>query len=1141
MSQVRFWAGILQAFLLSAFLAFGQSDNANVSGVIKDATGAVLPGAKVVLSNDSGLIREAVTNESGVYSIPTVPPGTYTIVITATGFKKYESTGNKIDPSVPANISATLEIGAVTETVEVKATMTALQTESGAVGKIVEGKQLQDLQLNGRNPIYLALLKPGVRGSSLASFAYSMTTGGMRINGAREQDNLITYDGAVAVRTRSNGTSIGAADLDQTAEVQILTAAYGAEFGRSSGGQIRIVTKSGTSQFHGSMYEYFRNNNLDANTWVRNSIASTGFTAPLKFNQFGYNLSGPVYIPGKFNVDKNKLFFTWSQEWARYRTTSNANGAVPSAKMKAGDFSELLTTNKWFSSAKVIKDPSTGNPFPNNVIPAAQQSKSGMGLLAVYPSPTVGFQSGTSNWYGEGSAPTNQRKDTWAVDYLPTSHDNIRWRTMLYHYYSESPFATNFLISSQLWNRPNQTSSLNWTRTWTPTFIMETTLSASRDQVYIGMQDTKAFDRTTYGITYPYLFGSSSKDRPNKLPALDMDGFRSYTGTPYPSQSTGPIYNLSSNFTKVANNHTVKFGVLLERSGQNDYDQINVNGVPGGTNNQNGRFIFTDATSGGSGVAIGNAALGIFDTYAEIGTRSYTPYRGHMVETFIQDEWKVTSKLKLTLGVRHSVVLPYYSLWNNMAVFDPKYYSASKAVSVDSKTGNPIAGTGDTYNGVALLGKGWTDAAKGRVSIAGNTAYDYLFRGESRGYSNIDYHNFQPRGGFAYSITPKTVIRAGAGEYSTRVGVSDSVFLGGNPPLQPIAAVSAGLVDNPSGGASSTFPLSINTQARDFPMPASYNWNFTVEQEIPFKTVVTAGYVGRRGLHGQRERNINQLQIGTKQANTGVNEDALRPYKGFGAIRITENAATSQYNAFQLEATRRFSNGFSYGLAYTLSSCKDDNSAQRDVLPDANDGSFTWGPCDYDATHVAVVNFIWEIPWMRKANNRMVRSVVGGWQITGVSQFETGTPFSVMKSVDYAGIGAGSGNNITYFWKYANFGSDPTYSKQFTANSGGTETYLDVKNSSGTSLFTAPAAGTMVKDRLRNYFRNPGFQNWNLGLFKQFAITEKHRVLFRAEAFNWINHPNWSSLTIDPASSSFGKVTSKTANRNLQLSLRYSF
>ncbi len=1134
-------APCLVALLAFAFHVFAQSDNANVNGVITDPSGATVPKAKIVIKNQAtGLTREAVSNESGVYSIPTVPPGMYTLTVEAAGFKKFESKDNKVDPSVPANLSATLTVGQLTETVEVTATVTALQTESGALGKVVEGKQIEDIQLNGRNPIFLALLKPGVRGGSLAGFSFDLTTGGLNINGSRTQDNLITYDGAVGVRTRSNGTSIGTADLDQTAEVQILTASYSAEYGRSAGGQVRVITKSGTNQFHGSAYEYFRNNAMDANSWSRNRNPATNTAPPFKFNQFGYSVSGPVYIP-KYNMDRSKVFFTWSEEWAKRRTEQTNNRRVPSGRMKAGDFGELLAPSIWFSNPQIIKDPSTGVPFAGNVIPKSQQSPNGMALLAVYPDVNLATPIGTANWFGIAAAPTNQRKDTIGIDVLPSTRDSVRFRGQLYHYLDIAPFQTTFLFSARTFDRPNQTGSINWTHTFSPTLLLETLVSASRDQVFIRMTDTPAFDRTKYGLNYPYIY--PGKDRPNKLPAVSIPGLDGYTGSPYPSNSTGPIYDASANLTKIVNNHTLKFGFTFERAGQNDYDQINVQGVPGGTDNQNGRFEFSDTRPGGSGVALGDVALGLFNNYAEIGVRSFTPYRGHMYEWFAQDEWKATAKLKLVYGVRHTIIQPYYSLWNNMTVFDPKYYDPAKAVQVDPKTGNPIAGTGDAYNGIIIPGSSWPDAAKGRVQIATTGEFDNKFVGEPRYYSNIDYGDFQPRLGIAYQLNPKTVVRVGAGKFTTRLGVSDSIFLGGNPPLQPLASVPTGVVDNPGGGSLASFPLSVNTQAKVFHMPQAYTWNFTVEREVGFNTVLSASYVGRRGLYGQREKNINQPLVGTVQANPGINVNALRPYKGYGPIRETFNDANSIYSGLQLELNRRFTNGLSFGFAYTLSKCSDDGSAQRDVIPDTYDAHYLWGPCDYDTRHVAVINWIYQLPFFRNSSSRVLKSVAGGWQITGVTQFQSGTPVTVQTSDDFAGIGPGSGNQIQYFWNYANFGKGANYPRQFAAggNSSDPAQWLTVKDSSGNSLFTQPAAGTIVRDRLRRYFYNPGFQNWNLGLFKEFAIAERHRVLFRVEGFNWPNHPNWNGFDSNPKSSTFGKVTGKGSERNLQLSLRYSF
>ncbi|MBI2688107.1 MAG: TonB-dependent receptor [Acidobacteria bacterium] len=1140
MNQVRLLGALLLTVVLFAGGLFAQSDSTSVNGTITDASGAAVPNAKVVVRNqNTGATRQATTNTSGVYVIPSIQSGTYTLSVEVQGFKKFESNNNKFDAAAPATIDAVMQIGQLNDTITVEAQVNAIQTETSTLGKLVEGKQVSDLQLNGRNPLFLSLLKPGVRGgNSLANFDYGLTTGGLQINGSRTQDNLIAFDGAVGVRTRSNGTSIGTADLDAVQEVQILTANYSAEYGRSAGGQIRIVTKTGGKQFHGAAYEYLRNSATNANSWSRNRAGQ--LIAPDKFNQYGWNLNGPIFIPGLFNKDRDKLFFFVGQEWVKRRTEATNVRAVPTVKMKNGDFSELLVPTAFYATPQTIRD-SNGTPYPGNVIPAAQTSKNGLALLSVYPNPNLAIPQGTGNYFAAGAAPVDQRKDTISADYLPTSKDSIKFRSSLFHYVDINPFQTNFLFSNRVIDRPNQTASVNWTRTISPTMVNELLVSASRDQVRLRMNLTPALDRTTYGINYNYIF-PVGKDLPNKLPTVDIAGFQTYTGSPYPSSSAGPIYNISNNTTKIKGTHSIKFGVMFERSGQNDYDQINVSGVPGGSDNQNGRFVFINNRPGGSGTAISDAARGLFSTYAEIGIRSYTPYRGHMFEYFVQDSWKATDKLKIEYGFRHSIIQPYYSLWGNMTVFDPKYYDKSKAISVNPSTGNPIPGTGDAYNGVVIPGDGWPDAAKGRVPIATTGEFNRLFRGESRSYSNIQKTLIQPRVGIAYQIDSKTVVRSGVGRYSTRLGVSDSIFLGGNPPLQPIASIPNGVVDNPGGGSVASFPLSINTQDKIFKNPEAYNWNLTVEREVGMKTVLEVSYVGRKGLHAQRERNINQLLPGTRQANPGINENALRPFQGFGPIRITNNESTSFYQGLQIGVNRRFANGFSYGFAYTAAKSSDAGSAQRDIIPNAYDASALWGPSDFDTRHVAVINFIYELPFFRSSTGA-TKTLLGGWQVSGVTQFQTGTPGTVATGDDFAGVGTGSGSQL---WQLN--GSVKTNGQFTNAGEGVSTSYITIpRDANGRQqLYSQPAAGTFVKDRLRNIMYGPGFQNWNLSLFKNFKIQERVNIQFRADGYNFVNHPNWGGsagggLDRNPNSGTFGQVTAKGGERNMQFGLRVGF
>ncbi len=339
---------------------FAQSDNGTINGSVMDPSGAVVPNATVTVKNQAtGSERSATANEAGVYSITNIPPGGYTVTVVASGFKRFESTNNKLDPSSTLEVNATLQLGSATETVEVSAAATQLQTETASVQKLVTRQQIDALELNGRNPVGLASLVPGARGGNLSGLSFNFNQGPSNFNGSRNPENLITYDGAPATRTRSNGTSLGAADVDSTSEVQILTADYAAEYGRTSGAQIRIITRAGGSDFHGAGYEYFRNNDLNANTWTRNHTKGQAFVPPFRYNQFGYNVGGPFYIPGKFNKDKSKYFWYWGQEWVRYRFTDSATWTVPTELMRQGNFSELLTLGPQNILGKVVqlKDP----------------------------------------------------------------------------------------------------------------------------------------------------------------------------------------------------------------------------------------------------------------------------------------------------------------------------------------------------------------------------------------------------------------------------------------------------------------------------------------------------------------------------------------------------------------------------------------------------------------------------------------------------------------------------------------------------------------------------------------------------------------------------------------------------------------
>jgi hypothetical protein len=1134
---------------LVALGLMAQSDNSYVTGTVKDPSGAAVVAAKVTVRNeDNNFERVIETNATGLYIAPNLPPGYYTVTVEAAGFKRAERTRSKMDAGLPLTVNFDLAVGQVSETVTVEASVAALQTESAAVGKTVEQAQIQNMSLNGRNPIFLALLKPGVRGGALNGFTFGLSSGGLTINGGRSQDSLITFDGAVGIRTRANGTSIGAADLETIQEVQILTANYAAEYGRSGNGQVRMVTRSGSRDFHLSLYEYFRNSALDANSWANNRAGLP--VNPFRFNQFGYIASGPVILPG-FNKERNKVFWLFSQEWVKFRQEQTTIQTVPSLAMRNGNFSELLGPNTFFSGPRIINDPLTGQPFPGNIIPENRLSPNGIALLRTYPTPTPGFQQGTNNFIQVRPNPQDQRKDTLSVDFNLSSAHVVRARWSQYSWTSLDAFRSGFDYAITDWSRPNMTGSINHVWTISPTMINEFMVAASVDRVYIGVDRTgNRFSRSARGINYPYLF-TEPKEINDKIPTVALANFGLIDGGPYPAQSTGPIYQLSNNFTKILGNHQIKFGGYFERSGQNDFDQINVTGVPGGTNNQNGRFEFTDVRPGGaptSGLAIGNAALGLFSAYAEIGPRSYTPYRGHMFEFFVQDGWRVNDKLKLELGMRLTAMNGYYkSLWGNMAVFSPDLYNPAQAAILDRVTGNVISG--DRFNGVFIPGSSFPDAGRGRVPAIDSGQFDRLLRGDSP-YPSQNQVMPVPRVGIAYQLSSKDVLRAGFGGFISRPGVYDSVFLGGNPPFQPMASLTNGSVDNPGGATRVNFPQFFMTIDPVYKLPMSYNWNLSYQRNIGFETTVEVGYVGTVGNYLARERDLNQLPVGTtfrpenianpSIGQTQANVNFLRPYLGFANIPMLEHSGRSTYHGLQIEANRRFTKGVSYGFAYTLSKAMDNASGPRDGMYNAYDDRTMWGKSGNDTRHIAVLNFIWELPFFQNSG-RALKATLGGWQVTGVTQWQTGTPFTIGSSDDFYGSGS------TNFKPWNLTSSELETPKQFSAGGAADQNFWFNPRPGGTPLATRPANGTIGNQNRNSVnINNLGFQNWNLALFKAFQISERHRIQFRAEAFNWLNRPNLGGATgggldTNPLSGTFGKVTAKGSQRNLQLSLRYSF
>ncbi len=1128
----RLFVVVFSSLILVATPAWSQVDIGQISGTVVDNSKASVPGVTVTATNEGSQIAQKVTtNSSGYYTFPNLAVGTYTVTADAKGFAKYVRTGIHLNATGQVDIPIQLSLGAVTETVQVTESAAQAISLEPSTGGTVTSQQFQQLEVNGRNPVYLALLEPGVVGTNIATFdPDSVSSGAFSMNGGRTDAYTVYVDGALATRTRESGSMLGAQDMNSVQEVQVLTGNFDAEYGRSSAGQIRFVTKSGTTKFHGDAYEVIRNAAFDANSWQRNNspITSQNSKPPKQnYNDFGFDVGGPVFVPGKFNKDRNKLFFFIAEEWVRRRYDDDTTGTVPTAAMRSGDLSYLLNPhNTFFGKTRIATDPVTHQPFPGNIIPASRVNQQGMAILNAYPLPTPGFQQGSANWIQTYPVYSNVQKTTFRADYSINDKNHLYVRGTFIPWRFNNPLEGTLGLFQSLWSRPNRTGIVDLTTSFSPTFLNDFSISANSDGKGSIVADPACgalCDRSTYGITYPYLY-PGTKLFLQKIPTITVTGLTTVDTGPYPGSWSGFVEDFTDNLTKVTGNHTIMFGGTFEHAGQNDLIQLTTASPPQ-TNNQNGAFQFLDTgMAGTTGLGIANALLGNFNNYSEFGAKPETPWVANSLDLFVQDVWQATRKLSLHYGLRYSI-WPAWSTSNGaIAQFEPAFYNPAQAATVSPTTG--FITSGSPYNGIVLPGSGPSADALKRYPFL--SQFQSLYHNLPAGFVPTQWDLFQPRFGLAYQIASNTVLRTGVGYFADRTAINRDTALGGNPPFMPQTTLVNGNIGSLGSAASIAVPFTMTINAPNNVWPTAWDYNVTVEHQFGHGINASAGYVGNRGLHLQRKRNINQIvQPDTIYQYPNVNPNALRPYLGAGIIDISENSGLSWYNALQLNATKT-AGPLTFSASYTYSSSLDNTSVLTDVLPNAYNDKNYWGPSDFNVPQALIVSYVYNLPF--RGRNSLVKKIFGNWTLSGINQFESGMPFSVRENIDYAGIGPGSGNQ---FWNLT--GNTSGCSTPFVPNQGATLYCPDA--------FSAPALGTFASGDNRNIFSNPGFWEWNLAIHKQFPIpiNERSNIEFRAEAFDLLNHANWGPVNSNPLSSAFMMVTTKTGNRNLQFELKMSF
>jgi hypothetical protein len=1122
--QYALFAALLPAVPHLLAQSFGE-----ITGTVTDATGAIMAGANVTAQSVStNQVRRASTNEAGNYSLPFLVPGTYDVTVESSGFKSSTRKAVELQVGAVARIDFHMEVGEVTQQVEVTGGAPLLNTETTALGTVIENRRIVDLPLNGRNYLQLVTLSPNVTTEGGAGGAGGLQGGArsstsLSIAGQRLEYNRYTLDGVENTDPNFNSYIIQPS-VDALQEFKVQTGVYSAEFGRGAS-QINVTTKAGSNQYHGAIFEFLRNSSLDARQWLQ----STGQKNPFRRNQYGFTLSGPVSIPKLFRGN-DRLFFMSNFEQNRDRTTSFARTNVASDAMRDGDFSGQTRAifdplSRTFSDAGVA----TGaTAFPGNVVPRNRLNAVSIRLLEFFPAPTVPGNNLTSNYARNAKSTTDTTQFNQRIDWIQSSKSN---------WYGRYSWGDDLLLSSgAILTDATQTATtvrqamISNTRIISSSMVNEARFAWNQfnnDLVgYFANQRDVQGDLKIPGLfsTSPLAFG---------VPAIGLGGgINSYGGvTPWVTRDN--TFQAMNNLSIIRGRHSIKVGGEIRRDRYNQFG----NQKATGEFLFDGQATFNPASRGTTGFIFADFMLGETSSAARVVAMANGMLRRSSFYGYIQDDFRVTSKLTLNIGLRYENPRPWHDKYRgilNAQLFDP-------GVGPDGFLPNskpPILtrpGSGDFYQGLNF------HFADGQMVQSGDQ-----FMGRS--LVNPDNNNWAPRFGLSYSPTGRLTIRAGAGMFY----VQDS----GNPTFD-MARNQAGrdlfITNLERRNANMTDPWAFARQTavctgwtgtclgapqilaniQNMRTPYVAQWLFNVQRELAKDIVLEAGYMGNGGHKLPRFRIFNQpiLKTGPTDTRTVLQRT---PWPSYGRVQEVDPVDNSNYHALSAKVTQRFRKGLTYMVGYTWSKAIDGGSAIR-----TNSGDTLWPVNNYNLRaerglsqfHIGrrfVGSFVYELPFGAGkpfASSGIASKLAGGWQFGGIVTFADGAPVNVTQLGDTAGLNT-LGNQ-----------PDATGISPIPDN----RSQYQFWNIAAINV-TNPEFSFRPGNMGRNTLLRPGTRQGDLSLARNIRFHESHTLNIRMEAFNAPNHPNWNSPSADARNAStFGIITSAKTMRQLQFALKYIF
>lgn len=1042
-------------------------NNGTFLGTVTDPSGAAVPGATVrVVRDDPPFRREVTSDAAGNYQVAQVPPGVYRFEFEKSGFQKSQVTQVNLSAAQLARVDVQMTVGSVSETVKVETPVAQVDTASANIGSTVYGTQVQELALNTRSFTQLMTLQPGVSSQQAQQPGFgSNTSVPFSFSGGQTSANNWTLDGGRNIDT-FNGNNLAMVNLDAIAEVRIERNAYTSEYGRNGGAQVNVVTKSGTNTFHGSLFEFFRNDKLDARNFFANRRPKN------RYNNFGGTVGGPI--------KKDKVFFFLSNEYRRiWQSTGTRTAIVPTDAQIAGDF----------SATRAIRDPLTNQPFANGRIPASRIDPNAVALIRTYYL-RPNFQQGALNFTSAEPDGTNYRSGLGRLDWNVNDKLTIFGRYNLDSTRLISPyglFASNPMQNVADSEQSHLVRGANVSATWvgSANLVNQITASFYGQSLAISTSANAARARDA-NFRVPRVFNTSVAAA-GLIPSISMA--QGYAGIDirWPQNIAAYTWELIDNLSWTRGRHTLKFGGSIDKENKSQNQS-----VP----NNNGTFAFN---SGATGDALADLLTGNVFQYTENSNHIFGKSRWENWSLYVQDQWRVTSNLTLNYGLRYEIFEPEKDDDGNYSFFSPSRFDRSKAATVLPANGQIVTGTQNYDNGVVVVGK--------PDSPFGNAV------------TNSVYNTIAPRGGFSWGMgkDARTVVRGGFGMFHDRWS---QVVSGArnNWPFNQSASIFSTNFSNPAQGERRFFPIALTNFASPWNIPYYMKWSLGMQRTLPGEILADVSYVGSRGVALVRTRDINQPLASADVAAGRVNVNAARPFPGFAAITTNETTGNSVYHSLQVSATRRFARGLSLQTSYTFSRSID--NAVTPVYSYASNG-MERGLSGFDRTHVLVLSYVYELPFFRNSNG-VGKKVLGGWQMSGITRFESGTPFSITVPGDRAGTGTG--------------GQRPDVTGAITTPKTLFQWF--------TGTFTLPALGTFGSLG-RNVVRAPGINNWDVSFSKRTDLWQRGdqpvQLQFRAEFFNLFNHTQFSGVSAGVGAANFGALTSARDPRISQLGLRLLF